>query len=71
MNDLIKLDKLTKLIADRDKKKVRNILIIIAIIASVGVAFYFLYRYFAPDYIDEYEDDFDDDFDDDFFDDEK
>ncbi|MCR5666374.1 MAG: DUF4366 domain-containing protein [Eubacterium sp.] len=70
MSDLIKFEKISELIANRDKKKVRRILIIAGIILAAGVAFYFLYRYFAPDYIDEYDDGFDDDFDDDFFDDE-
>ncbi len=46
------------------------VLIVIGVLAVVGTAAYFLYRYFCPDYLDDFDDDFDDEFDDDFFEDE-
>lgn len=39
------------------------------IAAVAGIAFA-VYKYLAPDYMDDFDEDFDDDFDDDFFDDE-
>ena len=40
----------------------------IGIVVVVAAAAYGLYRFFAPDYLEDFEDDFDDDFEDDFFD---
>lgn len=56
-----------------EEKKCNVVLWVLAIIGAVaaiaGIA-YAVYRYFAPDYLEDFEDDFDDDdFDDDFFDD--
>jgi hypothetical protein len=55
---------------DEEKKKcpVGLIFAIIGIVAVVAAAAYGLYRFFAPDYLEDFEDDFDDDFEDDFFD---
>ena len=41
----------------------------IGVIAAIAAAAYGIYRFFAPDYLDDFEDDFDDLDEDDFFDD--
>ena len=57
---------------EEDEKKKNCILWVLAIIGAVaavaGIAFA-VYRFFAPDYLEDFEDDFEDDFDDDFFED--
>ena len=50
------------------KSKAGLIFAIIGIVVVVAAAAYGLYRFFAPDYLEDFEDDFDDDFEDDFFD---
>ncbi|MDE6889191.1 MAG: hypothetical protein K2P45_11210 [Eubacterium sp.] len=57
---------------DTEKKKSKTVWIFAAlgIIVVAAAAIYGLYRFFAPDYLEDFEDDFDDDFDDDFFEDE-
>lgn len=56
-----------------EKKKNKTVWIFAAlgIIVVAAAAIYGLYRFFAPDYLEDFEDDFDDDFDDDFFEDEE
>ena len=58
---------------ESEKKKSKAVWIFAAlgIIAVTAAAIYGLYRFFAPDYLEDFEDDFDDDFDDDFFEDEE
>lgn len=58
-----------------EKKKKKNhvviwIFAVIGIIAAVGTAAYFIYRYLKPDYLDDFEDDFEDDYEDDYEEDE-
>ena len=48
-------------------KKVLWVLAIIGAIAAVAGIAYAVYRFFAPDYLEDFEDDFEDEFDDDFF----
>ena len=57
---------------EEEKKgpKAKTIFAIIGIIVVVAAAAYGLYRFFAPDYLDDIEDDLDDEFEEDFFDDE-
>ena len=53
-----------------DKKKCNTLLWVLAIIgavAAVAAIAYAVYRFFAPDYLEDFEDDFEDEFDDDFF----
>lgn len=65
---------LNELILKKEKEEQKNKtwIIVLAVIGGVvavaGIA-YALYRFFAPDYLDDFEDDFDD-FEDDFFDEE-
>lgn len=51
--------------------KARTVFAIIGIIVVVAAAAYGLYRFFAPDYLEDFEDDLDDEFEEDFFDDEE
>ena len=57
--------------AEKKKSKAVWIFAALGIIAVTAAAIYGLYRFFAPDYLEDFEDDFDDDFDDDFFDDDE
>ena len=56
-----------------EKKKSKAVWIFAAlgIVVVEAAAIYGIYRFFAPDYLEDFEDDFDDDFDDDFFEDEE
>ena len=68
LSDLLEMAKVSDIITKKEKednKIVWALAIIGAIAAVAGIAFA-VYKYLAPDYMD----DFDDDFDDDFFDDE-
>ena len=56
---------LNKKEAEEEKKKSK----VLCVFAVIGAAAYGIYRFFAPDYLDDFEDDFDDLDDDDFFDD--
>ena len=73
-NDLISVAKLTELfskkIDEERKTKLLWILVIVGAVAAVVVAAHYIYKFFAPDYMDDFEDEFEDEFDDDFFDDE-
>ena len=53
---------------ETEKKKSKTVWIFAAlgIIVVAAAAIYGIYRFFAPDYLEDFEDDFDDDFDDDF-----
>ena len=67
------VNKVTELLHKKEKeeimeeKKKSKAGLIFAII-GIAAAAYGLYRFFAPDYLEDFEDDFDDDFEDDFFD---
>ena len=76
LSDLLELAKVSDIITKKEKednKIVWALAIIGAIAAVAGIAFA-VYKYLAPDYMDDFDEDFDedfdDDFDDDFFDDE-
>ena len=73
-NDLISIAKLNELfskkIDEERKTKLLWILAIVGAVAAVVVAAHYIYKFFAPDYMDDFEDEFEDEFDDDFFDDE-
>ena len=49
--------------------KAKTVFAIIGIIVVAAAAIYGLYRFFAPDYLEDFEDDLDDSFEEDFFDD--
>ena len=57
-----------EIMEEKKKSKAGLIFAIIGIVVVVAAAAYGLYRFFAPDYLEDFEDDFDDDFEDDFFD---
>ena len=71
---MVKVEELLEALKKRDEDKNKNtVLWVLAIIGAVtavaGIA-YAVYRYFAPDYLEDFEDDFEDDDDfDDFFED--
>ncbi len=73
-NDLISIAKLNELfskkIDEERKTKLLWILAIVGAVAAVVVAAHYIYKFFAPDYMDDFEDEFEDEFEDDFFDDE-
>lgn len=69
------ISKVTELINKKEEEekrgpKAKTIFAIIGIIVVVAAAAYGLYRFFAPDYLEDFEDDLDDEFEEDFFDDE-
>lgn len=74
-DELWGIAKLSQLIAkneeDERMKKMLWALAIIGGIIAVAFAAYYLYKFFAPDYMDDFEDEFEDDFEDDFFDDDE
>ena len=68
--ELIAATKLGELMNKKDDdqcKKVLWALAIIGAVAAVAAIAYAVYRFFAPDYLEDFEDDFEDEFDDDFF----
>ena len=72
LSDLLEMAKVSDIITKKEKeanKIVWALAIIGAIAAVAGIAFS-VYKYLAPDYMDDFDEDFDDDFDDDFFDEE-
>ena len=73
-NDLISIAELNELfskkIDEERKTKLLWILAIVGAVAAVVVAAHYIYKFFAPDYMDDFEDEFEDEFEDDFFDDE-
>ena len=73
-NDLISIAKLNELfskkIDEERKTKLLWILAIVGAVTAVVVAAHYIYKFFAPDYMDDFEDEFEDEFEDDFFDDE-
>lgn len=56
---------------DKQKNTVLWFLAIIGAVAAVAGIAYAVYRFFAPDYLEDFDEDFDDDFDDYFEDDEE
>lgn len=76
MEELISMSKLNELLnrKEEEEKKRSKVVWIFAIIGAVvaiaGIA-YAVYRFFAPDYLEDFEDEFEDDFDDDFFEDDE
>ena len=57
--------------AEKKKSKAVWVFAALGIVVVAAATIYGLYRFFAPDYLEDFEDDFDDDFDDDFFEDEE
>ena len=47
------------------------ILIVIGVIVVIAAAAYAIYRFFAPDYLEDFEGEFEDEFEDDFFEDDE
>ena len=71
---MVKVEELLEALKKRDEDKNKNtvlwVLAIIGAVAAVAGIAYAVYRYFAPDYLEDFEDDFEDDDDfDDFFED--
>ena len=73
MEELMNMAKITEFLKKQEscdkKKKVLWIVAIIGVVAAIAVAAYFIYKFFAPDYMDDFEDEFEDEFEEDFFDD--
>ena len=69
------INKVSELINKKDEEEkkgpnAKTVFAIIGIIVIAAAAAYGLYRFFAPDYLEDFEDDLDDEFEEDFFDDE-
>ena len=64
------LEKVYEIIRAKSREDKRNtvimILAVVGFIAAVAGIAYAVYRFMAPDYLDDFDDDFDDDFEDDF-----
>ena len=73
IEDIIAETRLNEILHKNEAEKQKNTVIwtlaIIGAVAAVAAIAYGLYRFFAPDYLEDFEDDFDDDFEDDFDDD--
>ena len=77
LHDLLS-DNITKIggLGKKEEQAQKNsktlwIFAIVGVVVFVAAAAYGLYRFFAPDYLEDFEDDFDEDFEDDFFEDEE
>lgn len=81
LENMIDMAKLNELLGKKEEEKKKcNVLLwvfaIVGVIAAVAGIAYAVYRYFAPDYLEDFEDDFEDDLedeedeDDDFYEDE-
>ena len=76
LSDLLEMAKVSDIITKKEKEdnKIFWALAIIGAIAAVAGIAFAVYKYLAPDYMDDFDEDFDEDFDDyfddDFFDDE-
>ena len=73
MEDFLTATKLNELIhkkeiEEKNKNTVLWTLAVIGAVAAVAGIAYAVYRFFAPDYLEDFEDDFDDEMDEDFFD---
>lgn len=71
MKDFIEELKLKNLL--KEEKKSNKWVIVLAVIGGfvlLAAVVYALYRFFAPDYLEDFENEFEDEFDDDFFEDE-
>lgn len=70
---MTRIDELLAALQKNENEKRRNtiicVLAIIGAVAAIAGIAYAVYRYFAPDYLEDFEDDFDDDFEDFFEDD--
>jgi hypothetical protein len=75
MENMISATKLNEILRKRDDDKVKRtilwILAIIGVIAAIAAIAYGVYRFFAPDYLEDFGEDFEDDFEDDYFEDEE
>ena len=69
---MVKVEELLEALKKRDEDKNKNpvlwVLAIIGAVAAVAGIAYAVYRYFAPDYLEDFEDDFEDDDDFEFID---
>lgn len=74
-DELLGVAKLSELLAKKNKEDMKSkvlwLLAIVGAVAAVVIAAYYIYKFFAPDYMDDFEDEFEDDFEDDFFDDDE
>ena len=71
LSDLLEMAKVSDIITKKEKEdnKIVWVLAIIGAIAAVAGIAFAVYKYLAPDYMDDFDEDFDEDFDDDFDDD--
>lgn len=72
MKNFIDECKLNKLVKKEKKKNV--VVIVLAVLGGIvliAAIAYALYRFFAPDYLEDFEDEFEDEFDEDFFEDDE
>ena len=71
LSDLLEMAKVSDIITKKEKEdnKIVWVLAIIGAIAAVAGIAFAVYKYLAPDYMDDFDEDFYDDFDDDFDDD--
>ena len=70
LSDLLEMAKVSDIITKKEKEDNKIVWVLAIIGAAVAGIAFAVYKYLAPDYMDDFDEDFDDDFDDDFFDDE-
>ena len=72
MKNFIEECRLKNLIKEEKKtNKWVVVLAVIGVIVLIAAAVYAVYRFFAPDYLEDFEDEFEDEFEDDFFEDDE
>ena len=73
LKDIIDDFKIRKIVKEEKKcNPVVIALVVIGVIVLIAAAVYAIYRFFAPDYLEDFEDDkFEDEFEDDFFEDDE
>ncbi len=76
VEDLIAATKLNELLnkkelEEKNKNTLLWILAVVGAVAAVAGIAYAVYRFFAPEYLEDFDDDFEEDFEEDFFDDEE
>ena len=72
IDDIQSLAKFTNIIRkDEQKSAVKKVIVAAGVLAVIAAVAFCIYKFFAPDYMDDFDDKFEDDFDDNFFDDEE
>ena len=71
IEDMVSATKLSEVLRKRDDDKLKkthfSFLASVGAVVAIGAIAYAVYRFFAPNYLEDFEDEFEDDFEDDYF----